>query len=285
MRNILLVIAILAMSFLSFSQPNSKTINVKSYSELIVELDKYKMDLPTVRETKKMPNIRILNINRSIKELTVHDKKRAFISSILLATVSVNNEICENRKKLKLILKKDKSSRTSADNTLLNHILKETRLNAEQEDKVLQHYDLLPVSLVISQAILESAWGTSHFAVEGNSLFGEHISHSSKGKYIQSTGSDVRLRAFTSIEEAVKGYIHNLNRNNAYRGLRIAREGMRKKDKHLDGIALANTEDHYSEIGHDYTKRIILVINQNKLQEYDNCNFENTTTLTSFRVN
>ena len=285
MNKLAILLVLVAFSIISFSQTNSNTISVKNYSELIVQLDKLDMHLSTVRETNKMPNIRILNINKSIRTLSIKDKKRAFISSILLATVSVNNEIEENRKKLSVILAKEKSNRTDKDNELLNYILKETHLKPEQESKLLQHYDLLPVSLVISQAILESAWGTSHFAVEGNSLFGEHMPKSAKGKYIQSTGSDVRLRAFTSIEEAVKGYIHNLNRNNAYRGLRVARAGMRKNGKHLDGIVLANTEDHYSEIGHDYTKRIILVINQNKLQEYDYCNFKSKQNLLNIKIN
>ena len=284
MKRLVIIIVLVGLSIISFSQTSSKTINVKNYSELIVQLDESDMHLPAVRETNEMPNIRIQNIDRSIKALSVKDKKRVFISAVLLATVSVNNEIEANRKKLSLILKKPKNLRTDKDNELLNYILKETHLKPEQEANVLVHYDLLPVSLVISQAILESAWGTSHFAVEGNSLFGEHMPKSAKGKYIQSTGSDVRLRAFTSVEEAVKGYIHNLNRNPAYRGLRNARANERKKGTHLDGLALANTEDHYSEIGHDYTKRIILVINENKLQEYGNCNFENTKNLLNIKI-
>ena len=285
MKTRILLLSLVLISMFGFVQDNSKIIDVKTYANLIVELDNLQMDLENVRETKKMPNIRILNIDKSIKELTVKDRKRAFISAILLATVSVNNEICENRKEVELILKKDKSTRTEADNTLIKSLLKEMHLKETVEDKLLLHYDLLPVSLVIAQAILESAWGTSHFAIEGNSLFGEHMPKSAKGNYIQASGSDIRLRAFTSIEEAVKGYIHNINRNPAYRGLRNARANERKNGTHLDGVSLANTEDHYSEIGHDYTKRIILVIHQNKLQEYDECNFENISKLQILKIN
>ena len=33
--------------------------------------------------------------------------------------------------------------------------------------------DIIPVSLAIAQAAIESGWGTSRFALEGNALFGQ----------------------------------------------------------------------------------------------------------------
>ena len=36
----------------------------------------------------------------------------------------------------------------------------------------MQPYDRIPINLVIAQAIHESNWGKSRFAVEGNNLFG-----------------------------------------------------------------------------------------------------------------
>ena len=249
------------------------TIVLSSYILLGECFDSLDFKLEDSRTSKKVPDIRVMNIHSSIKSLDVDDKKRAFISSILLATVSVNDEIHQNRDTIAGILQKETSQRTEPEIQLLNTILSECRVKPEQEDQLLEHYDILPISLVIAQAILESAWGTSHFAITGNSLFGEHMSHSAKGKYIQAEGSDIRLRAFNTIEGSVKGYIHNINRNPAYKGLRRSRSAMREKGTHLDGIALASTEDHYSELGHAYTERIITVINYNKLNEYDLCRF------------
>ena len=285
MRNILLIIAIFTVSFFSFSQTNSKTINVKNYSELIVQLDKYKMDLAEVRKTKIMPNIRIENIDASLKSLSTKDKKRAFISSILLAITSVNNEILYNRKKIKSILKIDKQNRTIEQREYLKRMQEETKLYKATEENALWYYDVIPPSLVIAQAILESAWGTSRFAIEGNSLFGEHMPKSAKGKYIQAKGADIRLRAFSTIEEAVRGYVYNLNRNNAYKALRDERLIIRKEHITLErGELLAKTQDHYSEIGHEYTKRIITVIEQNNLEDFDFCSFDRNNELINIRV-
>ena len=33
--------------------------------------------------------------------------------------------------------------------------------------------DIIPVSLAIAQAAVESGWGTSRFALEGNALYGQ----------------------------------------------------------------------------------------------------------------
>ena len=38
---------------------------------------------------------------------------------------------------------------------------------------LLERADIIPPSLAIAQAAYESGWGTSRFALEGNSLFGQ----------------------------------------------------------------------------------------------------------------
>jgi len=289
MKKIILIIAIFSLPLYSFSPITSTIVNVKNYSELITKLDEYKMDLNVIRKTKKTPNLRILNIDKSIKDLSVKDKKRAFISSILLAITSVNREILYNRKKITSILKIDKKDRSAEQKAYIQKMIAETRLYKASKEDAMWYYDIVPPSLVIAQAILESAWGTSRFAIEGNSLFGEHMPKSAKGKYIQAKGADIRLRAFSSIEEAVRGYIYNLNRNNAYKSLRDERLIIRKENIKSEysehGVRLANTQDRYSEIGHEYTKRIITVIDQNKLRDFDYCKFEQESKLVNIRIN
>ena len=281
MKNTIFLLAIICLPFYSFSPSTSTSVNVKNYQELITKLDEYHFDLNEVRKTKTLPNLRIINIDASIKKLSTKDKKRAFISAILLAITSVNQDILYNRKKITSIINIDKKDRTAEQNAYIQKMKDETKLYKATKEDAMWYYDVVPPSLVIAQAILESAWGTSRFAIEGNSLFGEHMPKSAKGKYIQAKGSDIRLRAFPTIEDAVRGYIYNLNRNNAYKSLRDERLVIRKEIKgkeHFNsdehGKRLANTQDHYSEIGHEYTKRIITVIEQNHLKDFDYCKFK-----------
>lgn len=274
MKNTLLILTLCCFPFYSFSPAALTTVNVKSYSELITKLDEYNMRLNDIRKSKKLPNLRIINIDKSIKLLSIKEKKRAFISAILLAITSVNNEILANRIKIASIIKIDKQNHTAEQKAYLQQMVNETKLYKATTKNAMWYYDVIPPSLVIAQAILESAWGTSRFAIEGNSLFGEHMSKSAKGNYIQAKGADIRLRAFATIEDAVRGYVYNLNRNNAYKSLRDERLLIRKEHIKLNlGELLANTQDHYSEIGHEYTKRLITVIEQNKLNDFDFCSF------------
>ena len=49
----------------------------------------------------------------------------------------------------------------------------EATLNDEMFDELLLRANILPIPLAIAQAAIETGWGTSRFALEGNSLFGQ----------------------------------------------------------------------------------------------------------------
>ncbi|MCK4678114.1 MAG: glucosaminidase domain-containing protein [Bacteroidales bacterium] len=134
---------------------------------------------------------------------------------------------------------------------------------------------IIPPSLAIAQAIDESGWGTSHFAIEGNCLFGQHTSLHSNGKYIPVKGSNVQMAAFETILQATKGYMHNLNTTSAYHDLREQRAIMRNSNEHIDGNKLADSESHYSERGEAYVKMIQGFIKNNHLPNLDYVKFEN----------
>ena len=46
---------------------------------------------------------------------------------------------------------------------------------ADSLDALLIKVDTIPVSLALAQAVIESGWGTSRFAYEGNALFGQYV--------------------------------------------------------------------------------------------------------------
>lgn len=251
---------------------HNDTIEIASYKTLLSLWDSNNYTLEHFKEMKSLPSIEVQNIAASLCELPVKDKKRAYFTALLLASTQVHDHILDRRYELQRILRNTNWS--AHDSAFVQDIKDEVRYQGADTTELLKRFDVLPLSLIMAQGVLESAWGCSHFAKEGNSLFGEHFPKGAKGKYIQASGSEVRLRAFESIKEAVLGYIHNINRNHAYHGLRDARAQLRAQGKHLDGVVLANTEDHYSEIGHAYTQRIISVIHANHLSELDNLSMD-----------
>jgi uncharacterized FlgJ-related protein len=202
----------------------------------------------------------------SLGEETTNIRKYDFMRIILSNALRVNEHVLKERHFLQNIQEDadlDKSEQHRLDSLL-------ERYNADSKTELLKRVDIIPPSLIICQAILESGWGSSHFAYEGNSLFGEHAPVGSPNS-MAAKGANVGLRAFPSIFEAILGYVHNLNRHHAYQSLRDVRKTLREKNLHVDGISLVNTEDHYSELGHEYVDRLREVISIYHLTDFDNC--------------
>ena len=128
----------------------------------------------------------------------------------------------------------------------------------------------VPYEMVVAQAALESGWGTSRFATEGNNLFGirtfsKNVPHMTPLGIKKWPGWGVRI--FASKCDSVKEYIRLLNEHPAYADFRELRETMLVNNRQLDPIALIKTLDKFSTTA-DYDKRVIRIINKvRKLEE------------------
>lgn len=131
--------------------------------------------------------------------------------------------------------------------------------------------DVIPVSLAIAQAALESGWGKSRFAKEANNLFG-HWTYSGVGLIPQNRadGKTHMIRIFSSLQKSVDGYLLNLNTNKAYELFREKRLKLRQEEKKYTGLEAAKTMIHYSELKEEYIKMIQDMIEQNNLARFDN---------------
>ncbi|AJC89968.1 glucosaminidase domain-containing protein [Campylobacter subantarcticus] len=129
---------------------------------------------------------------------------------------------------------------------------------------------VVPKSLAIAQAIIESATGASRFAKEANNLFGEWT-WGEKGLVPKerSEGKTHKIRIFDTLQESVDSYLLNLNRHDAYKELRAWRWNAISQNKKLDGKEAASHLEKYSEIKSNYTKLILSIIEQHKLDELD----------------
>ncbi|MCM5703565.1 protein bax [Larsenimonas salina] len=131
-----------------------------------------------------------------------------------------------------------------------------------------QRVDTLPVELVVSQAILESGWGTSRLARRGNNLFGMRCFGKECG--IQQLGSARRFQTFQSVGAAVEAYILNLNTHPAYATLRRLRAQAGADERVPTGAGLIPGLTRYSTrgIGYLHALRQILVDNQRAITQY-----------------
>lgn len=142
-----------------------------------------------------------------------------------------------------------------------------------KKNKILSSYlkkiDIIHEPLVLAQAAVESAWGTSRFTKLANNIFGEWTW--GKRGIIPAgrpAGKKYKIRIFDSIQESVDSYMLNLNRHYRYEEFRTARFTKRSAGKCFQGKEASNYLQAYSGIGDAYAKILKGVINYNKMCEY-----------------
>jgi Bax protein len=126
--------------------------------------------------------------------------------------------------------------------------------------------DTIPTSLLLVQAAKESGWGTSRFAIEGNSFFGERCYRPGCGIAPAALKNPrFNVERFASVTDSVRSYVRNINTHPRYGEFRALRRELRERGEDLDGIALAATLDAYSERGQAYVSEIASLIAQTGL--------------------
>ena len=125
----------------------------------------------------------------------------------------------------------------------------------------------IPINLVIAQAVHESNWGKSRFAVEANNLLGIRTFDSSEDQLKPLDNPNVTwgLRIFETKCESVSYYMWLLNNNHHYSQFRKERLSQYTNDiVHVE--LLVETLAIYSEDVY-YTQKIIRTLK--KLESYD----------------
>jgi Bax protein len=122
----------------------------------------------------------------------------------------------------------------------------------------LNKQEQIPTLLIIAQAIVESDYGTSRFAKEGNALFGVRVwSKNGILPLKQDPSISWRVKTYKTKCSSVKDYVSILNNNHHYSQFRQVR--MRTKDP----VKLAETLENYST-SISYRFEIIKMINKIK---------------------
>ncbi len=132
----------------------------------------------------------------------------------------------------------------------------------ECSDSIQTSYSLdnkIPKELIVAQAIIESNWGKSRFAVEGNNYFGmrtwdltrEHL------KPKENPDSKFGLLVYSDLCSSVEDYIKNLNTSDKYSQLRRIRTIELTLWGKVSALALAKQLENYSEERELYIRKII----------------------------
>ena len=208
-------------------------------------------------------------------------RKAVFIKSILPIILRVNEEVLDRRAKLEALSRKAALGRefNTDEKAWLNETAALYDVKTPNLPELLRRVDVVPPSLALAQAALESGWGTSRFAQKGNALFGQKIfieSSAAMPSYDRDGNEVFRMRSFDDVLGSVKSYVHNLNSHPAYADFRKLRADMRRKTTadRVDfgptaGDALAKTLISYSERGADYITDVRNLMQVNDLRVFD----------------
>lgn len=232
-------------------------------------------DLDAVRRgTVDVPRVRLASLPYDLAKMRqAQERKAVFLRYMLPFVLETNDRVRTQRQRMKQLREKVRQGHRlgEVETMWLDALYEEYRVKRGDFAALSARVDTVPVSLALAQAAVESGWGTSRFAQEGNAAFGQWTTNDHKGMVPKDrqSGMKHKVRAFDSLKKSVESYVRNLNTHRAYRDFRKKRAAMRRNERPLDSMGLAATLLSYSEKGMAYVELLHHVITRNDLRALD----------------
>lgn len=276
--------------------PSAATLDVKQMVEgmsdsyrLVSYFQNMGYRLDTLREgSSDVPRLYLATLPTDLPQVESAELRKAvFIKAVLPIILRVNEEVLERRARLESLGRQLAQGRdlAAADQTWLVEMAALYDAKTPTVAELLRRVDVVPPSLALAQAALESGWGTSRFAQKGNALFGQKTfleSAAALPSYDKQGNEVFRMRSFEDVLACVRSYVHNLNSHGAYAEFRKQRTEMRRKsgpDRHdfgpQAGDTLARTLVSYSERGAAYITDVRHLMQINDLRVFDRARLAN----------
>ncbi len=208
---------------------------------------------------------------------SITKRKHAFVSIVLPLALRANEEIRADRRFVERALDCGKAGRplSAADRERLRNLFRAYGANRDAS-KLLDRLDTVPPSLILAQAAIESGWGTSRFALQGNALFGQRTTNHARGIKAAAVteGPPVYVASFPHLLASVRSYVHTLNTHGSYKTFRAIRSARRGIGRWPDGLGLAQTMTRYSERGPAYVRELDAIIRGNDFGTFDQARLE-----------
>ena len=251
-----------------------------------VDLNKYYKKNNFIPEILTQENIGHLPIISELPDdfseiQDVPTKKKLFYLVTLPLIYNTNTSIMQERRMVINIEKKfarKELNKNETDEIIRlseKYKLDYSEINTKLFRKLKQRINIIPVSLALGQAIIESGWGQSRFATEGNALYGQWTTSEDKGIIPQDRDEDKThaVLKFKNLSESVEAYMFNINTHQAYYNFRVIRR-IDERIKYTDPISMkVKYLAAYAEIGDKYVDKLELIIASNNLQEFDRFKF------------
>jgi Bax protein len=190
-------------------------------------------------------------------------RRELFLQTMLPLLLIENRQLREQRALASWLFEKKLPQAGSPARVWLNALAKTLRVRgnleqAQQRQTLLMRLDEIPLSLALAQSAIETGWGTSRFAREGNSLFGQWTFIKGNGltPSQRDEGASHQVASFSDLRASVRSYMRNLNTGNAYHEFRRARAAQRSSGQALDAQQLVAHLHRYSQRGEAYVDEL-----------------------------
>jgi len=203
----------------------------------------------------------------------ISQQKKAFVEIMLPLIQTENQHILSTREKIIKIFNDPYFMLNPKNIEFLSKIAKKYKIkDIFSKEKFFKKIDSIPPSLALAQAAIESGWGKSRFVRKANNIFG-HWEYSNRGLKPKDTYDNIdinySLKIFPSLEDSIKAYMLNLNRNPAYKEFRNIRYKYKLNNIPFNGIDAAKTMRLYSQQKEIYVKLLQTMITQNHWERFD----------------
>lgn len=221
-----------------------------------------------------VPRVLLARLPDALAELPEgKQRKDLFLSVLLPHVLKVNELIAADRQRLLDLRAKRRAGLpwSGSEEQWLSEIASEYDIDSIDFELLLLRVQTIPPSLALTQAAIESGWGGSRFATEGNAMFGQRTwGDNGLVPERRADGETHRVQQFDHLFESVRGYMRNLNTHPAYRELRRLRRDLAATGAPVTGAALAPALQFYSERREAYVEDVLAVMRGNRLDRLDN---------------
>ena len=221
-----------------------------------------------------VPRLQLASLPYDISQIRrAQDRKAVFLRYMLPYVLQANKHVRQQRiRMLSLQPMVEKGQPLVLEEAMwLKALCEEYRVKPCDFVGLSPRVDTVPVSLALAQAAIESGWGRSRFAQEGNAPFGQWTTKNHAGMVPKErkAGMTHKVRSFKSLSKSAESYLRNLNTHRAYKGFRDLRASFRRDKAPVDSCAIAGTLLKYSEKGKAYVDLLRHIIEKNDLRALD----------------
>ena len=201
-----------------------------------------------------------------VEKMTTDQRVAAFTQTVLPLIQAENNKILSERTRLIRDIKYIKSGKKlpQEENTWVYALTQ--KYGEDNLYDLLEKIDIIPPSIALAQAAIESTWGQNEKTRSSNAFYGQKSWAKSGG--VEGPYGE-RYRAFDTPNQSIAAYMTNLNTHDAYDDFRTARAAIRKSGKPITGLPLVPKLINYTDTGKAYPQKLASMIKGRGLQKYD----------------